>query len=83
MNTEYPAHYTDQHGEEETIIRHDGKTLRMEVRGVAFSGTRFEDFTPDEGTDPSALASLDRDFRKRSPRSGNPKPMLSPLRKEQ
>ena len=49
MKPEYPARYIDEHGEEETIIRNDGKTLRMRVRGVEFSGMRFEDFEPDEG----------------------------------
>jgi hypothetical protein len=56
MYAEYPARYRDEHGEEETTLRNDGKTLRMRVRGVEFSGAIFDDFEPEEGTDASALA---------------------------
>ncbi len=41
-----PAVYRDAHGEEATVIENDGKMLRMVVRGVEFTGTRFEDFEP-------------------------------------
>src|SRR5689334_5705651 len=58
MNAQYPAHYRDEQGNEETTIRNDGQTLRMRVRGVEFSGTMFDDFEPEEGTEASALASF-------------------------
>ena len=42
----YPAIYSDKFGEEKTIIQNDGKTLRMSLRGVMFSGSMFDDFEP-------------------------------------
>lgn len=44
----YPAKYTDNKGEFETTIRNDWKTLRMNLRGVEFSGSSFDYFRPDE-----------------------------------
>ncbi len=52
---EYPAWYRDARGEEETVIRNDGESLRMTVRGVEFAGWMLDDFEPVEGTDPAAL----------------------------
>jgi hypothetical protein len=43
---EYPATYTDVHGSEKTVITNDGKTLRMVVRGVEFSGISFDLLSP-------------------------------------
>ncbi len=40
----YSARYIDSIGEYETTIRNDGKTLRMKVRDVEFSGNTFDDF---------------------------------------
>lgn len=42
----YPTVYDDRFGEERTIIQNDGKTLRMSLRGVEFSGFMFDDFEP-------------------------------------
>lgn len=42
----YPARYHDERGTEETLLYNDGKTLRMELRGVTFTGTMLDDFTP-------------------------------------
>ena len=42
----YPAIYSDRYGEEKTIIQNDGKSLRMSLRGVIFSGSMFDDFEP-------------------------------------
>ncbi len=58
MNAAYRARYHDEHGDEETTLYNDGKTLRMQVRDATFSGTMFDDFEPEEGTDASALASF-------------------------
>lgn len=46
----YPAKYSDKNGTEVTIIRNDGKILRMDVRGVEFSGSDFESLHSDENT---------------------------------
>jgi len=48
MNETYPATYRDSHGEESTFLHNDGKTLQMKVRGVEFSGERFDDFTAED-----------------------------------
>lgn len=58
MNSEYPARFQDEHGDEETILFNDGNTLRMRIRGVEFSGRAFDDFEPEEETDASALTSF-------------------------
>ena len=58
MNEEYPARYSDTNGAEKTVIRNDGKTLRMRLRGVDFSGAMFDDFEPEAGTDAAALTSF-------------------------
>jgi len=42
----YPAVNRDSFGEEKTIIQNDGKTLRMSLRGIEFSGFMFDDFEP-------------------------------------
>ena len=42
----YPATYNDRFGEEKTVIQNDGKTLRMLLRGVTFTGSMFDDFEP-------------------------------------
>ncbi len=56
MITRYPALYRDAHGEEATVIENDGKTLRMVVRGVEFTGTMFDDFEPSIAQDDPDLA---------------------------
>ena len=58
MNEEYPARYSDPNGAEETILRNDGKTLRIRLRGVEFSGSMFDDFEPDAETESSKLLSF-------------------------
>src|SRR6266511_1057072 len=42
----YPATYKDRFCEEKTVIQNDGKTLRMFLRGVMFTGSMFDDFEP-------------------------------------
>ena len=44
----YPAKYTDKNGEFITTIRNDWKILRMNLRGVEFSGSSFDYFRLDE-----------------------------------
>ena len=44
MKANYPAFYADQFGSEETIVKNDGETLSMKVRGVRFTSEDFEDF---------------------------------------
>lgn len=56
MITRYLALYRDAHGEEATVIENDGKTLRMVVRGVEFTGTMFDDFEPSIAQDDPDLA---------------------------
>jgi Family of unknown function (DUF6304) len=51
MRAAYPATYRDRFGEEATTIENDGKTLRMVVRGVGFTGEMLDDFEP--SCDPS------------------------------
>ena len=58
MITRYLALYRDAHGEEATVIENDGKTLRMVVRGVEFTGTMFDDFEPSIAQDDPDLASI-------------------------
>jgi len=41
----YYAVYRDAYGEEQTVIKNDGQTLRMIVRGVEFEGSDFDGFT--------------------------------------
>jgi Family of unknown function (DUF6304) len=55
MIARYPALYRDAHGEEATLIENDGKTLRMVVRGVEFTGRMFDDFEPSIAQDDPAL----------------------------
>lgn len=58
LNANYPASYSDANGKEETIIRNDGETLRMRVRGVEFYGKAFFDLEPEKGTEASLLAAF-------------------------
>lgn len=44
----YPAKYTDKNGEVETTIRNDWEILRMNLRGIEFSGSSFDYFCPEE-----------------------------------
>lgn len=53
---EYPARYRDANGDEETTIRNDRETLRMVVRGVAWSGSDFDSLEPEASTAPELLA---------------------------
>jgi len=62
MIARYPALYRDAHGEEATVIENDGKTLRMVVRGVEFTGTMFDDFEPSIARDDPVLASFTLHF---------------------
>ena len=48
MDATYPATYRDRHGEVYTSIRDDGKLLSMEVRGITFAGSDFDDLEPPE-----------------------------------
>ncbi len=43
----YPALYHDDSGEVTTTIENDGKELRMELRGVKFSGMCLDDWATD------------------------------------
>lgn len=51
----YPAKYTDKNGEVETTIRNDWKILRMNLRGVEFSGSSFDYFRPDKNVSEELL----------------------------
>ena len=55
MDATYPATYRDRQGEVATSIRNDGKLLSMDVRGITFSGSDFDDLEAPEGTDVSSL----------------------------
>lgn len=46
MSELYPATYQDQWGAEQTAIKNDGKTLRMVIRGVEFTGNDFDSWKP-------------------------------------
>ena len=48
----YPTQYTDTYGTEATTITNDGETLRMMLRGLAFSGSDFDDLCLPEGATP-------------------------------
>ena len=52
----YPAKYTDAHGSEETNISNDGETIRMDIRGVNFTGTDFDSLEPSGDTQQDQLA---------------------------
>jgi hypothetical protein len=54
----YPARYRDGSGEQVTAIRNDGRTLRMTVRGVEFSGEDFDAFAPSPREASASLASF-------------------------
>jgi len=54
----FPAHYCDARGQEATTIFDDGRTLRMVVRGVDFSGPDFERFEPPPGMEDAIGASF-------------------------
>src|SRR5688500_5088684 len=71
MDVSYPAKYRDKHGEVDTVIRNDGQTLSMVIRGVEFSGQAFDLFEPTDWSDSSRLASFT--FQKASTvdKSGN------------
>jgi hypothetical protein len=51
----YLAKYTDKHGEIETTICNDYKTLRMNIRGIGFSGSSFDNLHPGNETNISKL----------------------------
>ena len=52
----YPAVYRGVHGAEQTVLRNNGRELRINVRGVEFIGTAPTAFEPAENTLPEALA---------------------------
>jgi hypothetical protein len=56
-----PAKYKDESGEYETVIRNDGKTLRMIVRGIEFLGGSFDDFRVKEDLSKEHLDSFTLD----------------------
>lgn len=51
MNVSYPTKYRDKFGEETTTIYNDGKTLRMNLRGVEFVGRFLDDWEPSNQID--------------------------------
>ncbi len=55
MAITYPTIYRDKNGQEITTIQNDGKTLRMVVRGVEFSGTVFDQLAAPPDCDKSIL----------------------------
>ena len=61
MLASYPAIYRDRFGEEATTIQNDGRTLRMQVRGVTFIGSDFDAFEPVPATDSSHLSTFTLD----------------------
>ncbi len=58
MQGVYPAKYRDRNGEVATSLKTDGKTLRLVVRGVEFTGKDFDSLDPVVNTPPEALASF-------------------------
>jgi hypothetical protein len=58
MLAQYPAVYRDSHGEEVTVVRNDGETLRMTVRGVEFVSKFVDDWEPTITLDASALTAF-------------------------
>jgi hypothetical protein len=54
--TEYRAIYRDAQGEIATLIENDGKTLRMRLANVEFTGTDFDGFEVVGSPDPGALS---------------------------
>jgi len=59
----YPTRYSDKSGTEETVITNDGEVLRMNVRGVQFSGPNFDSFEPPENMPEDQLASFSLNHR--------------------
>jgi hypothetical protein len=51
MSVSYPTKYQDKFGEETTTIHNDGKTLRMNLRGVEFVGRFLDDWEPSNQID--------------------------------
>lgn len=47
MNSEIPAVYTDNYGTIHTIIKNDSETLTIELDGIAFTGSTFISFKPE------------------------------------
>src|SRR5262245_10300441 len=43
----YPTLYRDRFGEVETVIENDGRTLRVVIRGVTFSGSNCDVLAPE------------------------------------
>jgi hypothetical protein len=54
----YPARYQDVRGVEATTIHNDGRTLRMVLRGLEFSGSDFDALTAPPGLDAATRASF-------------------------
>lgn len=50
-----PAKYTDAKGEVQTSISNDGETLRINIRGVEFTGTDFDSLQPADDATPDQL----------------------------
>src|SRR5260221_5404449 len=44
----YTGSYSDSFGDETIAIDNDGKTLRTTIRNVEFSGSAFDDFSPNK-----------------------------------
>ncbi len=57
-STNWPTRYRDARGDLATTIHSDGSRLSMNLRGIAFSGWMLDDFEPEAGSDPVALASF-------------------------
>jgi hypothetical protein len=52
----YPLLYQDANGEEITVLENDGKTLRLTVRGVTFTGSSPDNMEPTIPPDSPALS---------------------------
>lgn len=51
----YPAKYSDRFGEVTTTIHNDGEILRINLRGVEFSGKWFDDFEAEQTASTESL----------------------------
>ena len=59
MASTWPGYYTDSRGREAIAIRAEGTRLSVEIRGVSFTGSDFDDLEPPAGTDVAAAFATD------------------------